>query len=86
MAVGEEATGPHVVLGPAVEPRGGDGENGHGTAVLGLDGLVHFVYQERAGVGRPWRILRATTEPEAIVAALDAAGPAARFDDLAVPA
>lgn len=78
LAVAEEVTGPYVVLGAAVEPAGpgGTGENGHGTAVLGHDGLVHIVYQERAGDGLPWRILRATTEPAAVVAALDAAHPA----------
>ena len=79
LAVAEEPTGPYVVLGAAVEPSGpgGTGENGHGTAVLGDDGLVHFVYQERAGDGLPWRILRATTEPAAVMTALAAARPAA---------
>jgi len=76
--VAEEATGPYVVLGAAVEPSGpgGAGENGHGTAVLDRDGLVHFVYQERAGDGLPWRIMRAATEPAAVTAALAAAQPA----------
>ena len=80
VAVAEEAPGPYVVLGAAVEPSGpeGAGENGHGTAVLDRDGLVHFVYQERSGDGLPWRILRATTEPAAIVSALEAAQPAER--------
>lgn len=84
LAVAEEATGPYVVLGAAVEPSGPDGagENGHGTAVLDRDGLVHFVYQERAGDGLPWRIMRATMEPDAVGAALDAARPSR----LAVPA
>ena len=74
LAVAEKPTGPYVVLGAAVEPSGPDGagENGHGTAVLGDDGLVHFVYQERAGDGLPWRIMRATTELPALQAALDA--------------
>lgn len=78
LAVADEATGPYVVLGAAVEPSGpgGAGENGHGTAVLDRDGLVHFVYQERAGDGLPWRIMRATTEPAAVTAALAAAQPA----------
>ena len=78
LAVAEEATGPYVVLGAAVEPSapGGAGENGHGTAVLDRDGLVHFVYQERAGDGLPWRILRATTEPAAVIDALAATQPA----------
>jgi hypothetical protein len=72
LAVAEEATGPYVVLGAAVEPShpGGAGENGHGTAVLREDGLVHLIYQERAGEGMPWRILRATTEQAAVRAAL----------------
>ncbi len=85
LAVAEEAVGPYVVLGPAVEPSGpaGTGENGHGTAVLGEDGLVHFVYQERAGDGLPWRIRRATTSPEALRAALAAAAPAERAEALA---
>lgn len=84
LAVAEEPTGPYVVMGAAVEPSGpgGTGENGHGTTVLGQDGLVHFVYQERAGDGQPWRILRATTDPAAISAALDEARPST----LAVPA
>jgi hypothetical protein len=84
LAVAEEATGPYVVVGAAVKPSGprGEGENGHGAAVLGHDGLVHFVYQERAGDGRPWRILRATTEPAALLAVLEAARPT----DLALPA
>lgn len=88
LAVAEEATGPYVVLGAAVQPRGphGEGENGHGTAVLAEDGLVHLVYQERAGNGLPWRVLRATTEPAAVLAALEAARPAESADDLALPA
>ena len=85
VAVAEEAAGPYVVLGPAVEPGGpgGTGENGHGTAVLGRDGLVHFVYQERAGDGMPWRIRRATTSPQALRAALSEAAPAERAEALA---
>ena len=63
LAVAEAAEGPYCVVGPAVEPAGGQGENGHGTAVLADDGLVHFVYQERAGDGLPWRIRRATADP-----------------------
>ena len=94
MAVAEEAIGPYVVLGAAVQPVGpqGMGENGHGTSVVGPDGLVHFVYQERAGDGLPWRIMRATTEPGAITAALVAAKPSekatvkADLDSLALPA
>ncbi len=84
LAVAEEASGPYVVLGAAVEPSGpgGAGENGHGTAVLDRDGLIHVVYQERAGDGLPWRIMRATMEPDAVSAALDAARPSR----LAVPA
>ena len=82
LAVAEEPIGPYVVLGAAVQPSGPQhsGENGHGTAVLGRDGLIHLVYQERAGDGLPWRILRATTEPAAVRAALDAARPASRTD------
>ena len=78
LAVAKEPTGPYVVLGAAVEPSGpgGSGENGHGTAVLGDDGLIHFLYQERAGDGLPWRILRATTEPAAVAAVLAATRPA----------
>ncbi|MDQ4069839.1 MAG: hypothetical protein M3203_10290 [Actinomycetota bacterium] len=73
LAVAPAPEGPYCVLGAAVEPAGrhGAGENGHGVAVLGEDGLVHFVYQERAGDGLPWRILRASTEPAAIQAALE---------------
>lgn len=80
LAVAEEAIGPYVVLGAAVEPSGtaGAGENGHGTAVLGDDGLIHIVYHERAAHGPPWRILRATVEPAAVVTALAAAEPAER--------
>ena len=44
--------------------------------MLGDDGLVHFVYQERAGDGLPWRILRATADPADIREALDAGRPA----------
>jgi hypothetical protein len=75
LAVAEEARGPYVVLGPAVEPSGpqGIGENGHGSAVLGDDGLIHLVYQERAGDGMPWRIMRATTDPAGVRATLDMA-------------
>ncbi len=85
LAVAEEPTGPYVVLGAAVQPGGpgGTGENGHGTAVLGDDGLVHLVYQERAGDGLPWRILRATTEPAAVVVALEAARPAEKVSEVA---
>ncbi|MDQ4133097.1 MAG: hypothetical protein M3179_07810 [Actinomycetota bacterium] len=70
LAMAERATGPYVVLGTPVPPSGpnGSGENGHGTAVLD-DGLVHLVYQERAGDGRPWRFMRATVEPQALVEA-----------------
>lgn len=77
LAVADEVRGPYVVLGPAVQPGGpgGVGENGHGTSVLGQDGLVHLVYQERAGDGLPWRILRATIDPEALAAAVAAARP-----------
>ena len=77
LAVAEEPAGPYVVMGAAVQPSGpeGAGENGHGTTVLGPDGLVHFIYQERAGDGLPWRILRATTEASAISAALEKARP-----------
>lgn len=94
LAVADEPAGPYVVLGAAVEPSGpqGAGENGHGTAVVGEDGLVHLVYQERAGDGLPWRIMRATVEPAALRTALAAAAPAGRWwselsrEDLAVPA
>ncbi len=84
VAVAEAAEGPYCVLGAAVHPSGPgrSGENGHGTAVLGDDGLVHFMYQERAGDGLPWRIMRATTDPAALYDALEAARPAT----LAVPA
>jgi hypothetical protein len=83
LALAEEPTGPYVVLGPAVLPAGpgGSGENGHGTAVLDDDGLIHFVYQERAGDGRPWRIMRATTEVPAVRAALEVARPVGRAGD-----
>ena len=70
----------------------GEGENGHGSAVLDTDGLVHFIYQERAGDGLPWRIRRATAEPAAITAALHEAKPSERasvkadLDSLALPA
>jgi hypothetical protein len=70
LAVAREVTGPYVVLGAVVEPSGphGEGENGHGTAVLD-EGMVHLVYQERAGDGRPWRYMRATVEPAALLEA-----------------
>lgn len=42
------------------------------------DGLVHFVYQDRAGDGLPWRILRAATEPGGILGALADAKPSER--------
>jgi hypothetical protein len=76
LAVAEDPTGPYTVLGPVVEPSGpaGRGENGHGTAVL-EDGLVHLIYQERAGDGLPWRYLRATVDPAALCAALSSAAP-----------
>jgi hypothetical protein len=82
IAVADEPAGPYVVLGAPVEPSGpgGTGENGHGSAVLGPDGLVHFVYQERAGDGLPWRIMRATVEAGAIAAALVDAKPSERAD------
>lgn len=82
LAVAEQVTGPYVVLGAAVEPSGPlqSGENGHGTAVLGRDGLIHLVYQERGGDGLPWRILRATVEPAAVRAALSSARPSSRTD------
>lgn len=37
--------------GPQLELPGprGTGQKGHGTAVLGEDGPIHLVYQERAG-------------------------------------
>ena len=78
LAVAEEATGPYIVLGAAVEPSGdgGGGENGHGTAVLGRDGLIHLVYQERAGRGLPWRFMRATMEVGVVASGLRAAKPA----------
>jgi hypothetical protein len=84
LAVADEPAGPYVVLGAAIEPSGlrDAGENGHGTAVLGGDGLVHLVYQERAGDGLPWRIMRATIEPAALRAALRAAAPAERGGEL----
>ncbi|MEJ7764763.1 MAG: hypothetical protein WKF86_04660 [Acidimicrobiales bacterium] len=65
LAVAEEPVGPYVVLGPAVQPLGPQqsGENGHGAAILGPDGLIHLLYQERGGNGLPWRILRATIDP-----------------------
>jgi hypothetical protein len=44
---------------------GGDGENGHGTAVLEGD-LIRLVYQERAGDGQPWRICHATVPAAAL--------------------
>jgi hypothetical protein len=77
LAVADEVIGPYVVLGPAVQPAGpgGSGENGHGTSVLGEDGLIHFVSQERAGEGLPWRIMRATIEPAAMAAAVACARP-----------
>ena len=79
LAVAEQATGPYVVLGTPVQPsgRGGAGENGHATAVLDGEGLLHLIYQDRAGDGRPWRILRATTEVAAITTAAAAARSAA---------
>ena len=76
LAVAAQATGPYVVLGTPLRPsgRGGAGENGHGDAILGPDGLLHLIYQDRAGEGRPWRILRATIEVAAVAAAASAAG------------
>jgi hypothetical protein len=76
LAVAEEATGPYVVLGAPVQPSGpdGTGENGHGTAVVDDNGVVHLVYQERAGDGLPWRILRATTDAASLRSALENAG------------
>lgn len=70
LALADRPAGPYVVLGVAVPPSGtgGTGENGHGTAVL-EDGLVHLIYQERAGDGRPWRFMRATVEPDALLEA-----------------
>lgn len=78
LAVADDAAGPYVVIGAAVQPSGpgGAGENGHGTAVLGRDGLVHLVYQERAGDGKPWRIMRATADPADLRAAPRDARPA----------
>lgn len=86
LAAAEEPTGPYVVVGAALEPTGpgGAGENGHGTAVLGDDGLVHLVYQERAGDGLPWRIMRATIAPAELRAALHDVAPAERADAVAV--
>jgi hypothetical protein len=94
LAVAENVDGPYVVLGAAVDPAGVGmrGENGHGTAVLDGDGLIHLVYQERAGDGLPWRIMRATTEPAAVRVALGEARSARKFLDqedvteLALPA
>jgi hypothetical protein len=93
LAVAHEPTGPYVVLGAPVQPMGpgGAGENGHGTAVVGEDGLIHLVYQERAGDGLPWRILHATTEPAALRAALTAVPTSSRGESedltgLALPA
>jgi hypothetical protein len=74
LAVAADVSGPYAVLGTPVEPSGsrGAGENGHGTAVL-AGGLVHLLYQERAGDGRPWRFLRATVEPGALASAAEEA-------------
>ena len=78
MAMADDAEGPYHVLGTTLEPssRRRAGENGHGSAVLGDGGLVHLVYQERAGYGLPWRILRATVEPAALARVLEAERPA----------
>jgi hypothetical protein len=78
LAVAGHPKGPYCLLGTPVAPLGPrrGGENGHGTAVLGDDGLVHLVYQERAGDGLPWRILRATVDPQDVEDALDAEPPA----------
>ena len=80
LAVAPGPTGPYAVLGAPVEPLGpaGSGENGHGTAVLD-GGIVHLVYQERAGDGLPWRSMRATTSPAALAKAASALG--ARVDE-----
>jgi hypothetical protein len=89
LAAAEDVAGPYVVLGAAVDPTGpaATGENGHGTAVMGDDGLIHLIYQERAGSGLPWRIMRATMTPATIRAALDEASPAFLGEpDLARPA
>jgi hypothetical protein len=93
LAVAHEPTGPYVVLGAPVQPMSpeGTGENGHGTAVVGEDGLIHLVYQERAGDGLPWRILHATTEPAAVRAALSTSPTSSRGESedltgLALPA
>jgi hypothetical protein len=69
----------------------GTGENGHGAAVVGEDGLIHLVYQERGGDGLPWRILHATTEPAAVRAALSTSPTSSRGESedltgLALPA
>jgi len=71
LAVARDVLGPYVVLGPVVDPSGpgGTGENGHATAVLD-DGIIHLLYQERAGDGLPWRILRATLRSDDVAAAL----------------
>jgi hypothetical protein len=83
LAVAEQPTGPYVVIGAAVQPSGrfGAGENGHGCAAAGEDGLIHFIYQERAGDGAPWRIMRATAEPAALRAALHDAQPAQKVTE-----
>jgi hypothetical protein len=60
LAVADDPAGPYDVLGPLLQPSGarGAGENGHGTAVVD-GGDLRIVYQERAGDGRPWRIVSA---------------------------
>lgn len=63
LAVAERPEGPFEVLGPLVGPLDG-GENGHGAAVVDA-GTLRLVYQERAGEGRPWRILHATAPLQA---------------------
>jgi hypothetical protein len=61
LAVADAPEGPYELLGPIVEPAGGMGENGHGTAVI--DGHeLRVVYQERAGDGSPWHFRSAVAD------------------------
>jgi hypothetical protein len=60
LAIADDVVGPYQLIGPVLEPcsTDGAGENGHGTAIVHGDEL-RVVYQERSGIGQPWRIMSA---------------------------
>lgn len=66
LALADDVEGPWEVLGPALAPPAGGGENGHGCLVVDGDRLV-LLHQERTVAEPRWRLALSELDLEVVV-------------------